>query len=167
MSGLPKANGFVTTPSVLAIATLDSPPTYIDIANIGDIANNSNRGEANVSAHGAEAARFVGTLLEEGTYTFPLFFIADDTTSPEDTHTDPTNGLYAIYKRNDLRAFALFLRDENGTARYFNGFIKQFSEKLPVNGVHTADVVIRIDDRVLTGTESGGPGTAVFAPPEA
>lgn len=166
MSGLAKASGFPTAPTVLALASLASPPVYEDIANLGDITNTSSRTVVDVSAHGVNARRKVGTLLDEGTYATTLFFIADDTTAPEASHTDATRGLYWIYKRNDLRAFGLFLRDDNGTARYFNAMITKFSEKFPVPGVHTADIEFTIDGEVLTGTESGGPSTAVFAKAE-
>lgn len=166
MSGLAKASGYDTVASVLALARLASPTVYNDIANIGDITGTGSRTITPVSAHGVLAARKVGTLLDEGSYSFPLFFIARQTTSPEPTHTDHTNGLFGIYKRGDLRAYAQFLRDVDGTAKFFNAYITKFSEKLPVNGVHTADVELAIDGTALTGTEAGGVATAVFAQTE-
>lgn len=166
MSGLTKASGFPTVDSVIALADIASPTHYVDIANCGDIVNTSSRQVVDTSAHGTKARRKQGTLLDEGTYSTTLFFIARPTTSPVPTHTDHTNGLYPIYKRNDLRAYALFVRDVDGTARFFNATITKFSEKLPVAGVHTADVEFTVDGEVLTGTESGGVATAVFAPAE-
>lgn len=165
MSGLTKATGFPTVNSVLALADIDSPYTYRDLANIGDITNSSSRGVQDVSAHGVSARRKVGVILDEGSYSFTLFFIA--AAGVEATHTEAADGLYSIYKRNDLRSYALFLRDgataNTGTARYFNAYITKFAEGLPVAGVHTATVEITIDGEVLTGTEEGGAASAVFA----
>lgn len=169
MSGLIQADAYVSTPVVLAISNIDSPTVYIDIANCGDIAGSSSRAVVDVSAHGALARRKVTTLLDEGDFTLPLYF--KPTQSPADgseiTHTDPTNGLYWIYKRNDLRAYALFYRDEEGTAKFFNAFISKWAEKDSVAGVTQVDVTFTVDGEVLTGTESGGVATAVFAQAQA
>lgn len=165
MSGLLKANALPTEPMVLAIATLDSPPVYIDIANTGDYDGpNSSRTVVDVSAHGNPARRKITTLLDSGTIAFPLFFIPGAGLEP--THTSAANGLQAIYERNDLRAYSLRYRDDEGTARFFNALISKFGEKGPVAGVLTADVELTIDDVITTGTEAGGPSTAVFAPAE-
>ena len=167
MSGLTKASGVPTIDSVLAISDIDSPTTFIDIANIGDITGSSSRSVNDVSAHGVSSRRKVAGILDEGSYSFPLFFIPKSGTV--ETHTDPTNGLYNVYKRNDLRAYALFVRDESsstGAARYFNAYITKFSETLSVAGVYTATVELTIDGEVLTGTETGGVAAAVFAPAE-
>lgn len=164
MSGLVKANAYPTEPVVLAIGTLLSPVTYIDIANCGDIEGSSSYTVQDVSAHGHRARRKITTLLDSGTFSLPLFFIA--AADQEPTHTDNTNGLKAIYERGDLRAYALFLRDTPGTAYYFNAYISKFAEKMPVAGVHTADVEFTVDDVIETGTESGGPNSGVFAPEE-
>ncbi len=164
MSGLVKANAIPTEPSVLAIATLDSPPTYIDIANIGDITGSSSRTVVDVSAHGTPARRKVGTLYDGGEWATTLWFIPGVDIVP--THTGAANGVRSIYKRNDLRAYAIFYRDEEGSAKFFNAYITKFSEKLPVAGVLSADVTFTIDGEDLDGTEAGGPENAVFAPAE-
>jgi len=169
MSGLAKAHGMPSEPMVLAIATLDSPPQYIEIANLGDITGSSSRTVQDVSAHGGTARRKIATLYDGGSYACTIFFIP--TPGIEDSHTDDTNGIQAIYERNDLRAYALFYRDgataNTGTARYFNAYITKLSEKLPVAGVLTADIEFTVDGEVLRGTEEGGIGSGVFAPPEA
>jgi hypothetical protein len=165
MSGLTKANALPAEPIVLALASLASPPVYTEIANLGDIAGpGRSYTVADVSAHGHRARRKITTLLDEGVVAAPLFFIPGAGIEP--THTDDTNGLQAIFERGDLRAYALYYRDTPGTAKFFNAFISKMGEKSPVAGVLTADVEFSIDDTVKTGTEAGGPSTAVFAPSE-
>ena len=165
MSGLVKANALPAEPIVLALASLDSPPVYTEIANLGDITGPGRSYTVqDVSAHGHRARRKITTLLDEGVLAAPLWFIPGAGLEP--THTDATNGLQPIFERGDLRAFALYYRDTAGTAKFFNAFISKFSEKSPVAGVLSADVEFSIDDTVSTGTESGGPSTAVFAPEE-
>lgn len=164
MSGLVKANALPAEPCVLAIASLDSPPVYTDIANIGDISGSSSYTVQDVSAHGHRARRKVTTLMDSGDFSTTVWFIP--TAGVEPTHTDATNGLQAIYERGDLRAYALFYRDTAGTARFFNAYISKMSEKEPVAGVVSADTTFTIDDVILTGTEAGGPDAAVFAPDE-
>lgn len=165
MSGLVKANALPAEPVVLALASLDSPPVYTEIANLGDITGPGRSYTVqDVSAHGHRARRKITTLLDEGVLAAPLWFIPGAGLEP--THTDATNGLQPIFERGDLRAYALYYRDEPGTAKFFNAFISKFSEKAPVAGVVSADVEFAIDDVVSTGTESGGPSTAVFAPEE-
>jgi hypothetical protein len=92
----------------------------------------------------------------------PIFFIPTAGTVP--THTDHNDGLQAIFERGDLRAWSVRYRDSPGTATFFNAYISKFSQKAPVAGVLTADFELTIDDIISTGTEGGGPGTAVFAP---
>jgi hypothetical protein len=169
MSGLTKASGLPAWPVVLALASLDSPPVYTEIANLGDIAGPGRSYTVqDVSAHGHRARRKITTLLDEGVLTAPLWFIPAKTGADhEPTHTDDTNGLQAIFERGDLRAFALYYRDTVGTAKFFNAYISKMSEKSPVAGVVNADVEFAIDNVVSTGTESAGPSTAVFAPDEA
>ena len=164
MSGLTKAHGMPSEPMVLALGSLDSPPVYTDIANLGDINGSSSYTVQDVSAHGGRARRKIATLYDGGSYATTMFFIP--TPGVEATHTDDTNGLQAIYERGDLRAYALYYRDSPGTARFFNAYITKMSEKYPVAGVLTADVEFTVDGTVTRGTEAAGPGTAVFAPPE-
>lgn len=164
MSGSTKANALPAEPCVLAIASLDSPPTYTDIANLGDIAGSSSYTVQDVSAHGSRARRKITTLLDSGDFSTTVWFIPKKDQEP--THTDDTNGLQAIYERGDLRSYALFYRDDAGTARFFNAYISKMAEKEPVAGVVSTDLTFTIDDVILTGTESGGPGAAVFAPAE-
>jgi hypothetical protein len=169
MSGLPKASGLVAWPVVLALGSLDSPPVYTEIANLGDITGPGRSYTVqDVSAHGHRARRKITTLLDEGVLAAPLWFIpAQSGSDVEPTHTDATNGLQPIFERGDLRAYALYYRDEPGTAKFFNAYISKLSEKSPVAGVVNADIEFAIDDVVSTGTEAGGPSTAVFAPDEA
>ena len=165
MSGLAKANSLPTEPMVLALALLNSPTIYVDIANTGDYTGPGRSYTVqDVSAHGHRARRKITTLLDEGTLAFPLWFIPGAGLEP--THTDPTNGLQAIFERGDLRAWSLRYRDDPGTAKFFNAFISKMSEKGPVAGVMSADVELLIDDVILTGTESGGVDAAEFAPDE-
>src|SRR5687767_1982923 len=115
MSGLVKANALPTEPMVLALASLDSPPVYTDIANTGDYSGpSSSYTVQDVSAHGNRARRKITTLLDSGSIAFPLFFIPGAGLEP--THTDATNGLKPIFERGDLRAYSLRYRDEPGTA---------------------------------------------------
>jgi hypothetical protein len=165
MSGLTKANALPTEPMVLALASLASPPVYTDIANTGDYSGpGRSYTVADVSAHGSRARRKITTLLDEGVVAFPLFFIPGADLEP--THTDNTNGLQPIFERGDLRAWSLRYNDDLGTAKFFNAYISKFSEKGPVAGVLTGDIELTIDNTVKTGTEAGGPDTAVFAPAE-
>lgn len=163
MSGLVKAAGLPTWPAVLAIASMDSPPVYTEIANIGDITGSSSYTVVDVSSHGSRARRKITTLLDSGEWSTTLFFIPGAGLEP--THTDDTNGLQAIYERGDLRAFALYYNDDLGTAKFFNAYISKFAEKAPVAGVLTADVTFTVDNTMGTGTEVGGP-PGTFAPPE-
>lgn len=166
MSGLVKANALPAEPIVLAIGSLDSPVVYTEIANLGDIDGpNSSYTVEDVSAHGHRARRKITTLLDSGELKAPLWFIP--AAGQEPTHTDATNGLKAIFERGDLRAYALYYRDTPGTALFFNAYLSTFSQKSPVAGVLSADVTFVVDDTIATGTESAGPSTAVFAPPEA
>lgn len=166
MSGLVKANALPAEPIVLALASLDSPPVYTEIANLGDITGPGRSYTVqDVSAHGHRARRKITTLLDEGMLAVPIWFIPGAGLEP--THTDATNGIQAIFERGDLRAYALYYRDEQGTAKFFNAYISKLGEKSPVAGVLGVDAEFTIDDTVLTGTELGGPSTAVFAPDEA
>lgn len=166
MSGLVKAAGLPGEPIVLALATIASPTEYIAIANLGDIAGPTSQYTVqDVSAHGHRARRKITTLLDSGTLSAPLWFIPGAELEP--THTDPTDGLRAIFERGDLRAWSLQYNDAPETARFFNACISKFSEKAPVAGVLSADIELTIDDVIYTGTEAGGLATAVFAPPEA
>jgi hypothetical protein len=166
MSGLPKANALPGSPIVLAMATLDSPPVYNEIANLGDFDGpSSSYTVEDVSHHGERVRRKITTLLDSGSISCPLWFIPAAGQVP--SHTDPTNGVEPVFERGDLRAYALFYRDDVGTAKFFNAYISKFSQKEPVAGVLTADTEFTIDGEVSTGTEDGGPGAAVFAPPEA
>lgn len=166
MSGLVKANALPAEPIVLALASLDSPPVYTEIANLGDITGPGRSYTVqDVSAHGHRARRKITTLLDEGVLSVPVWFIPGADVEP--THTDATNGLQAIFERGDLRAYALYYRDTPGTAKFFNAYISKLSEKSPVAGVLSADAEFSIDDTVKTGTEAAGPSTAVFAPAEA
>jgi hypothetical protein len=163
MSGLTKAAGLPGEPIVLALAQIDSPSVYTDIANLGDITGPSSQYTVqDVSSHGHRARRKVTTLLDSGTLAGPIFFIPTAGTVP--THTDHNDGLQAIFERGDLRAWSVRYRDSPGTATFFNAYISKFSQKAPVAGVLTADFELTIDDIISTGTEGGGPGTAVFAP---
>jgi hypothetical protein len=165
MSGLSKANALPAEPIVLSLADLNSPTTYVDIANLGDITGpSSSYTVADVSAHGHRARRKITTLLDSGTVAAPLWFIPGANLEP--THTDHTNGLKPIFERGDLRAYSLRYKDTADTAIFFNAYISKFSEKAPVAGVLSADVEFTIDDVIYTGTESGGTATAVFAPSE-
>ena len=165
MSGLAKANALPTEPAVLAIGTLESPVTYIDIANTGDYDGpSSSYTVVDVSAHGHRARRKITTLLDSGSNAFPCFFIPGADLEP--THTGAANGMKAIFERGDLRAYSLRFNDDLGTAYFFNAYISKFSEKEPVAGVSTADVELTIDDTIGTGTVAGGP-PGTFAPPEA
>jgi hypothetical protein len=164
MSGLVKAEGIPGSPIVLALGSLTSPVVFTDIANIGDFSGSSSRQVEDVSAHGVGARRKVTTLLDSGEFSATLFFIPGANVEP--THTDATDGLQAIYERNDLRQYALFYRDQPGTAKYFNAFISKFGEKYPVAGILSCDFTLTIDGVVTTGTEAGGPASAVFAPAE-
>ena len=165
MSGLSKANALPAEPIVLALASLDSPSTYQDIANLGDITGpSSSYTVQDVSAHGHRARRKITTLLDSGAVSGPLWLIPGAGLEP--THTDATDGLRAIFERGDLRAYSLRYRDTPGTARFFNAYISKFSEKAPVAGVLSADVEFTIDDVIYTGTEAGGAGSATFAPVE-
>jgi hypothetical protein len=165
MSGLTKANALPAEPIVLAIATLDSPTKYVDIANLGDISGPSRSYTVqDVSAHGQRARRKITTLLDEGSLTAPLWFIPG--AGFEGTHTDPKDGLQAIFERGDLRAYALKYKDSAGTVKFFNAFLNKMSEKSPVAGVLSAEVEFTVDGTIKTGTEAGGLATAVFAPAE-
>jgi hypothetical protein len=165
MSGLVKANALPAEPIVLAIETLDSPPVFLEIANLGDIDGpSSSYTVADVSAHGQRARRKITTLLDSGELSCPLWFIPGAGLEP--THTDSANGLQPVFERGDLRRYALYYRDTLGTAKFFEAYISKFSEKAPVAGVLSADTTFTIDGTILTGTESGGPSTAVFAPAE-
>lgn len=164
MSGLAKASALPTEPMVLAIGTLDSPVTYVDIANTGDYDGpSSSYTVVDVSAHGHRARRKITTLLDSGVVAFPLFFIPGAGLEP--THTGAANGLQAIFERGDLRAWRLSCNDDEGTAYFFNAYISKFSLKGPVAGVLTADVELTIDDTIGTGTDAGGP-PGTFAPAE-
>jgi hypothetical protein len=166
MSGLVKANALPAEPIVLAIATLGSPPVYREIANLGDIDGpQSSYTVQDVSAHGQRARRKVTTLLDSGVLSCPVWFIPGAGLEP--SHTGAADGLKAVHERGDLRAYALFYRDAPGTAKYFNAYINEFGEKAPVAGVLSADAKFVIDGVCLTGLESEGPDTAVFAPAEA
>ncbi len=163
MSGLTKANALPAEPIVLAIATIDSPSLYVDIANLGDITGaTESYTVVDVSAHGNRARRKITTLLDSGTFAAPLWFIPGAGLEP--THTNARDGLRAIFERGDLRAYSLRYRDDEGTAEFFNGFISKFSKKAPVAGVLSADVEWVIDGTLSTGTEAGGPSGATFAP---
>jgi hypothetical protein len=165
MSGLLKANALPGEPIVLALADLDSPSIYRDVANLGDITGpSSSYTVVDVSAHGHRARRKITSLLDSGTVAAPCWFI--QAAGQEPTHTDPTNGLRGIFERGDLRAWSMRYRDTPSTARFFNGYISKLSEKAPVAGAHSADFELTIDDVISTGTEAGGPGSAVFAPLE-
>lgn len=165
MSGLTKANALPTEPMVLAIASLASPTVYTDIANTGDYTGPGRSYTVqDVSAHGHRARRKITTLLDEGSVSFPLWFIPGANVEP--THTDHTNGLQGIFERGDLRSYSLRYKDSLSTAKFFNAYISKMSEKGPVAGVLSADVELTIDDTVKTGTESGGVATATFAPAE-
>ena len=165
MSGLTKAHGLPTIASVLEIATLDSPPTYIPIANLGDFKGPGSKYHVqDVTAHGDRVRRKVSTVLDPGTITAPCFFIPG--ADIEASHTDTTNGLRAIHERGDLRAFRIAYKDELGTARYFNAYVTNMSETASVQGVLTCDTEFTIDGDILTGTESGGLASGVFAPAE-
>ena len=72
--------------------------------------------------------------------------------------------LQPVFERGDLRAYALRYNDAAGTTKFFNAYISKFSEKSPVAGVLSADIELTIDGTILTGTDSGGVATAVFAP---
>jgi hypothetical protein len=164
MSGLAKAAGLPTEPMVLALAQLDSPSIYVDVANTGDYSGPGRSYTVqDVSSHGNRARRKITTLLDEGVLAFPLWFIPGADLEP--THTDPTNGLQAIFERGDLRAWALRFNDDLGTAYFFNAYISKFSLKGPVAGVLQADVEILIDNTIGTGTDAGGP-PGTFAPAE-
>ncbi len=166
MSGLVKAAGLPTEPMILALAQIDSPSNYVDVANTGDYTGPGRSATVvDVSTHGNPSRRKITTLLDEGVLAFPCYFIPGAGLEP--THTDDTNGLQAIYERRDLRAWSLRFNDDLGTAYFFNAFISKFSLKGAVAGVLTAEVELLIDNYMSTGTEAGGPGTAVFAPPEA
>ncbi len=166
MSGLNKAAGLPAWPIVLAIATLDSPPIYKEIANLGDIDGpQSSYTAQDVSAHGQRVRRKVTTLLDSGVLSCPVWFIPGAGLEP--SHTSAADGLQPVHERGDLRGYALFYRDEPGTAKFFNAYIQEFGQKEPVAGVLSADSKFLIDGPVYTGLESEGPGTAVFAPPEA
>ena len=163
MSGLSKAQGLDSNPIVLAMATLAIPPVYNDIANLGDFTGPMRAvATAKVTAHGDYAERIVATLLSEGSVSGSLYYIPAAGQVP--SHTDPTNGIQAVFERKDLRSYAIFYRDSPGTAKFFNAFITKLSEKDPVSGVLTADVEFSIDNFVSTGLESEGPSTAVFRP---
>lgn len=165
MSGLTKGNALPAEPIVLALASLASPTTYVDVANLGDINGpSSSYTVQDVSAHGHRARRKITTLLDSGTLAAPLFFIPGSGLEP--THTNHTDGIQAIFERGDLRAWSLRYRDSLDTAKFFNAFVSKFSEKSPVAGVLTADVELAIDDTIKTGTESGGAAAATFAPAE-
>jgi hypothetical protein len=166
MSGLIKGNGLPSNPIVLMLATLDSPPVYNAVANLGDITGPTRqRQTTKVTAHGDLAERIVGTLLAEGSISGTMFFIP--AAGQVASHTDPTNGVEPIFERNDLRAWAIYYNDTPGTARFFNAYVTKLSEKAPVAGVLTKDFELSIDNTMATGTAAGGPSTAVFAPPEA
>lgn len=165
MSGLKKATGLPAEPIVLAIATIDSPTKYVDIANLGDIAGPTRSYTVqDVSSHGKRARRKITTLLDEGNLSAPLWFIPGAGLEP--THTNAKDGLQAIFERGDLRAYALRYNDELGTVKFFNAYLSKFSEKSPVAGVLNADVEFTIDDTIKTGTDAGGLAGAVFAPSE-
>lgn len=166
MSGLTKANALPATPIVLAMGTLDSPVVYDDIANLGDFDGPSSSSTINdVSHHGDLTRRIVTTLINFGEVSCPLWFIP--ASGQEPSHTDPTNGVFPVFTRQDLRAYALFYRDDAGTALFFNAYISKFSQKSPVDGVLVADCTIAIDGPLYYGTEAGGPNSAVFPIPEA
>src|SRR5215510_11465991 len=98
MSGLPKANALPAEPITLAISLLDSPLIFEEIANLGDIDGpSSSTAVVDVSAHGNPVRRKIGTLLDAGSLAAPLFFIPGAGLEP--SHTDPTNGLQAIFER--------------------------------------------------------------------
>lgn len=164
MSGLVKANALPTEPMILAVGTLASPVTYIDIANTGDYSGPGRTYTVvDVSAHGNRARRKITTLLDEGVLAFPLWFIPG--AGLEATHTSAANGLQAIFERGDLRAWSLRFNDTLDTAYFFNAYISKFSLKGPVAGVLEAEIELTIDNTVGTGTVAGGaPGT--FAPAE-
>jgi hypothetical protein len=165
MSGLTKAAGLPTEPMVLALARINSPTIYDDVANTGDYSGPSRSYTVqDVSAHGHRARRKITTLLDEGTVDFPLWFIP--TANAEPSHTDNTRGLQGIFERGDLRAWCLRFKDSPGTAYFFNAYISKFSYKGPVAGVFSADVSLLIDDVVSTGTDGAGAAAAVFAPAE-
>ena len=165
MSGLTKANALPTEPMVLALADIDSPSHYVDIANTGDYTGpGRSYTVVDVSHHGTRVRRKITTLLDEGAVAFPTFFIPGANQQP--THTDSSNGMQAIFERGDLRAWSLRYKDDLSTAVFFNAYISKFSMKGPVAGVLTAETELTIDGPVSTGTESGGPDAAVFAPAE-
>jgi hypothetical protein len=163
MSGLPKPDGLVAWPTVLAIETLLSPPTFIDIANLGDITGSASYTVQDVSSHGNRARAKITTLLDSGEWSTTLWFIPGAGLEP--THTSAANGLQAIFERGDLRQFALFYRDDDGTALFFQAYVSKFALKAPVAGVVSADVTFTVTGTMGTGTEAGGP-PGEFAPAE-
>ena len=166
MSGLTKANALPAEPIVLSLASIDSPSIYLDVANLGDFTGPTrSRTITKVTAHGNLAERIITTLLSEGTISGTMYFIP--AAGQVTTHTDPTNGVEAIFERNDLRAWSIRYRDTPGTARFFNAYVSKLSEKSPVAGVLTKDFELAIDNNMSTGTETGGTATAVFAPAQA
>ena len=170
MSGLPKAAGLPGEPMILSLAEINtSPIVYEPIANTGDYTGPASAYTVtDVSSHGNRARRKITTLLDSGTFAFPLWFIPGGAASSayQPSHMSAADGLQAIFERGDLRAWKLSTMDDVGTAYFFNAYISKFSKKMPIAGVLSADIELTIDNVILTGTDTGGIATAVFAPAE-
>lgn len=152
---LPVAPGIPTSNLVLFLQTQESPALYNPIANLGDFTGPAQaRTMVDVSKHGDNFFRFVGTLVDSGTLATPCWF---DPSQPS-LAGNPL-ALASLVKSfqtgadQALQRWLLAFIDSVGAIVHpgvalFNAYVSKFSLEAPVKGVWKASTELRIDGEV-------------------
>lgn len=124
-----------------------SPEVFTTIDNLGDIDGPGVSVNVNDTTSHSTGSPYRGKtpgLIDAGAISFPVFY---NPTLP--THSDTnTIGLGYLFKNRIKRNFRIVGTDPSATTRQFLGFVSEFSESYPVEGIQTRDTTIEIDGAI-------------------
>lgn len=128
--------------TLLKVGDGNSPQTFYTIAGVRDIDGPSaSVDEEETTSHstGSPHRTFAPTLIDDGEISFEILY------QPQHpTHSlTSTYGLEFLFQNRIVRAFRITVPDPSLTTREFDGFVKEFGEEYPVDGLILRQVTIR------------------------
>lgn len=135
--------------------TLEMKPagssTWTEIAEVGDFQEPGfTRNEFDITSHNRDIDTYVLGVMRRDPVTFPMFF-NKAITSQQLLQTAMLNGNSLTNMTNGFR-----VTSADGEVLVFSGGVKEFKKTSPVDGVRTANVVIRATAEFrLDGVEYG------------
>ena len=128
--------------TLLKVGDGNSPETFYTIAGVRDIDGpGTSVDEEETTSHSTSSPHrtFAPTLIDDGEISFEILYQPQHATHSRTS----TYGLEYLFQNRLTRSFRIVVPDPSLTTREFDGFVKEFGEEYPVDGLIMRQVTIR------------------------